>query len=204
MREKTRGPKGFGKCGLGSCLPCGYGDGCVASVVSRASFRRRPGRQMGRVAVEVASVPNSPAPPVVDGVGPTAPPPLSVQSPSSPSLSAQHPPPDPPFEKNCVISHEPNCLGLPEEFRALPYDELHQLCRRRGRAKEALKAALKTRPSTTVLFGHKRAHDTSDDTPVRREASFRLCDVHEGSKKARQSRDPRLSKIWGASRRART
>ena len=165
-----------------------------------------PVRQMRRVAGEVASVPKSPALSAVDGVGPTAPPPLSVQSPSSPSLSAQLPPPDPPLEQNCAISHEPNCAESPEDFHALPYDELHQLCRRRGHAKEDSKAALKTRPSTMVLSGHKRAHDTSgemSDAAVKRKCVERLHSafaMYTGVAKEHANRGIRVKERPGALR----
>ena len=103
--------------------------------------------------------------------------PLSPQAPSSPSMSVQLPPHGPSFDTHCVrLDALDETRGNPD---CLTYDELHQLRRRRGRARKDSKAALKM-----DAMARKQARDAEDamemsgDSPEVRGRRSSVDDLH--------------------------
>ena len=90
-------------------------------------------------------------------------PPLSVQSPSSPSLPVQPPPPVSPFGGKCTQQEAPDCA--PKEENILRREELHRPRHGCGYAKD-LQSVAETRLSAMEALGPERARVIQDELPV--------------------------------------
>ena len=112
----------------------------------------------------------------------TSPPPPLIRVTSPPCLSVELPPADASFDGKCTQLKER--AATRSDYDQLTYNELHQVCRRRGNARKDSRAVLKTRLSTTGAVERKRAHDnenvmdTSGDKPAAKAKRCRVEDIY--------------------------